>query len=258
MAVAHVAAMSSPERSAPVLVRYVIDGDTIDVAGIGRVRLLGIDAPEIGSSLEMPAPLAVEAKHRLAALIASRWVRLEYDATPRDAYDRRLAYVVLDNSSCVNETLVREGLARVSARMPLNRLADLKRAEAEARAFRRGIWAAGSAQPSERYVIPRSKPRARKRGGGRERTDGRPPPVTPSTGAAATAIRTRPAAQSPIAAVTQTSAIEASARSPGDSPSTPELAVDRGQPRPQNRSLWTRLAYECVERRDATSRRSFA
>ena len=29
--------------------RYAVDGDTIDVAGIGRVRLLGIDAPEMGA-----------------------------------------------------------------------------------------------------------------------------------------------------------------------------------------------------------------
>ena len=36
------------KRSDPVLVRAVLDGDTIDVATVGRVRLLGIDAPEIG------------------------------------------------------------------------------------------------------------------------------------------------------------------------------------------------------------------
>src|SRR5207244_7565668 len=34
-------------RTDPVLVRAVVDGDTIDVALFGRVRLLGIDAPEL-------------------------------------------------------------------------------------------------------------------------------------------------------------------------------------------------------------------
>jgi len=35
---------------------------------------------------------------------------------------------------------VRDGLARVSARIPLSRLADLKREEANAQSFRRGMW----------------------------------------------------------------------------------------------------------------------
>ena len=45
-------------RSDPVLVRSVIDGDTIDVATFGRVRLLGIDAPELGRGFDTPAPFA--------------------------------------------------------------------------------------------------------------------------------------------------------------------------------------------------------
>ena len=40
----------------------------------------------------------------------------------------------------VNAVPVREGLARVNARRPLVRLDELKRAEQEARAARRGIW----------------------------------------------------------------------------------------------------------------------
>jgi micrococcal nuclease len=127
-------------RSDPVLVRRVIDGDTIDVSGVGRVRLLGIDAPEIGGGFESPAPFAREARDKLAATIASRWVRLEYDEEDRDAHDRRLAYVLLETGACVNTLLVREGLARVSARRRLRRIDELRDAEAEARRWRRGIW----------------------------------------------------------------------------------------------------------------------
>ena len=43
-------------RSDLVLVRSVIDGDTIDVATFGRVRLLGIDAPELGRGYDTSAP----------------------------------------------------------------------------------------------------------------------------------------------------------------------------------------------------------
>jgi micrococcal nuclease len=127
-------------RSDPVLVRRVVDGDTIDVATIGRVRLLGIDAPEIGRGLDTSAPFAREARTRLTTLVLHRWIRLEQDGAPLDTYNRRLAYVLTEDGVFVNAVLVREGLARVTARVPLSRLDELRRAESEAQAFRRGMW----------------------------------------------------------------------------------------------------------------------
>lgn len=145
-------------RSEPVLVRSVIDGDTIDVAMFGRVRLLGIDAPEVGRGFDTAAPFAREARDRLIALIMRRWVRLEQEGPVLDAYNRRLAYVMREDGVFVNAVLVREGLARVTARIPLARLDELKRAEVEAQTFRRGMWGAtpqiSSALPRARYTRP--------------------------------------------------------------------------------------------------------
>jgi micrococcal nuclease len=129
-------------RSESVLVRYVFDGDTIDVGSIGRVRLLGIDAPELGRGLDTPAPFAAEARARLTALVLRRWVRLEYEGTLTDKYNRRLAYVFTEDGQFVNAVLAREGLARVTARAPLTRLAELQRAQAQAQAYHRGMWRA--------------------------------------------------------------------------------------------------------------------
>jgi endonuclease YncB( thermonuclease family) len=139
-------------RSDPVLVRSVIDGDTIDVAAFGRVRLLGIDAPEIGRGYDTSAPFGREARDRLTQLILHRWVRLEQEGAVLDAYSRHLAYVVTEDGVCVNATLVREGLARVSARLPLARLPELQRAEAEAQAFRRGMWGTAPQIPAPGYT----------------------------------------------------------------------------------------------------------
>ena len=145
-------------RSEPVLVRSVIDGDTIDVAMFGRVRLLGIDAPEVGRGFDTAAPFAREARDRLIALIMRRWVRLEQEGPALDAYSRHLAYVMREDGVFVNAVLVREGLARVTARIPLARLDELKRAEVEAQTFRRGMWGAmpqiPSALPGARYTRP--------------------------------------------------------------------------------------------------------
>jgi len=139
-------------RSDAVLVRAVVDGDTIDVASVGRVRLLGIDAPEIGRGFDTAAPFAREAHARLTSLVLHRWVRLEQEGAPVDVYDRRLAYVLTEDGVFVNALLVREGLARVAARVSLSRLVELQRAEAEAQAFRRGMWGAPPQIPTSSYT----------------------------------------------------------------------------------------------------------
>ena len=150
----------SPERSDPVLVRSVIDGDTIDVATVGRVRLLGIDAPELGRGYDTAAPFAYEAREKLISLALHRWVRLEFDGANSarlDVYNRHLAYVMREDGVFVNAELVREGLARVSARLPLTRLAELKRAEAEAQSFRHGMWGETPPVHAPSYTRRKSK-----------------------------------------------------------------------------------------------------
>ena len=130
-------------QSQPLLVKSVLNGGTIDVATVGRVRLLGIDAPAAGRGAT-PAPFGREALDRLASLVLNRWVRLERESAAAVS-TRHQAYVITGDGLFVNAALVREGLARVSARNAVTRLAELQRAEAEARSARRGIW--GSAPP---------------------------------------------------------------------------------------------------------------
>jgi len=117
-------------RTDPVLVTKVTDGDSIVVATIGSVRLLGIEAA------------SAQARTRLESLVFRRWIRLEFDDDRGGARaSRHSAYVMLDTGEFVNATLVREGLARVAARGEFSRRAELERAQADARQFRRGIWA---------------------------------------------------------------------------------------------------------------------
>ena len=151
-------------RSDPVMVRAVIDGDTIDVTSVGRVRLLGIDAPEIGRGFDTAAPFGREARDRLTRLILHRWVRLEHEGLMVDAYNRRLAYVLTEDGQFVNALLLREGLARISARLPLTRLPELRRAEADAQSSRRGMWGTAPQIPASGYTAraKASRPRASK------------------------------------------------------------------------------------------------
>lgn len=144
-----------PARSDAVLVTAVFDGDTVDIATIGHVRLLGIDAPEVTHGLDTAAPFAREARERLSGLVLRRYVRLEFDGVRDDVYGRRLAYLLTEDGTLINALLLREGLARISTRVGLSRLDELRRAEAEAQTLRRGMWGTPPLiTPSEEYAGP--------------------------------------------------------------------------------------------------------
>jgi micrococcal nuclease len=145
---------ATPRPDQHYAVRYVVDGDTIEVDGVGRVRLLGIDAPELGFGLGTAAPFAREARDRLAVLVLKRWVRLDLDEERRDGYGRALAYVFRDDGLFVNAEVLHAGYARVSARRRLRRLAELQRAEAEAQQARRGMWGERPLAPKPRTGTP--------------------------------------------------------------------------------------------------------
>ena len=77
-----VAAIATPQHmSGPevVAVRSVVDGNTIDVANYGRVRLAGIHAPRLGRRGVDSEPLADEARRRLAGVVGSTGLGPETD-----------------------------------------------------------------------------------------------------------------------------------------------------------------------------------
>jgi micrococcal nuclease len=135
-----IALLVAPDPHQHYPVTFAVDGDTLQIAAVGRVRLLGIDAPELAYGFDTAAPFARQARDRLAALVVGRYVRLETDGDARDRYGRVLAYVIRDDGVLVNAEMLRAGLARVTARQPLRRLDELRRAEREAQAARRGMW----------------------------------------------------------------------------------------------------------------------
>jgi micrococcal nuclease len=124
-----------------------IDGDTIVVAGVGTVRYLGVDTPELHHPRKPVERLARRAARFNARLVVGRRVRLVTDRERRDAYGRLLAYVYLGRTM-VNATLVRLGLARAYPFRPNTRHAALfARLERRARAAGRGLWGGAEGGP---------------------------------------------------------------------------------------------------------------
>jgi micrococcal nuclease len=130
-------------------VQRVIDGDTIAVSVDGgrerSVRLLGIDTPEThrpGTPIECGGPEASANMRRLAP--PGTAVTLETDPSQDriDRYGRLLAYVRLPDGRLAEEAQLAAGWAvvYVFAGNPVARDAAFRRAQAAARADRRGVW----------------------------------------------------------------------------------------------------------------------
>lgn len=120
----------------PCVVTRISDGDTFECGAEGRVRLIGLDAPEAAQE-----PYGTAATAALASLLPlGAAVELELDRDPRDRNNRVLAYV-WHEGRFINWLLVRQGWA-LSGRYPpnLRYAAMLEAAEARARAEGRGLW----------------------------------------------------------------------------------------------------------------------
>lgn len=124
-----------------VTVTSITDGDTFR-AGDERVRLIGVDTPEISGGAECFAREASAALERLIA--PGTEARLVRDVSTVDRFDRTLAYVYrLDDGAFVNLSLARDGFA-VPLTIPpdVAHATDFTAAAGEARAAGRGLWSA--------------------------------------------------------------------------------------------------------------------
>jgi micrococcal nuclease len=137
---------SVPAGPSGVVVR-VIDGDTIEVERFGRVRLLGVDAPESVDPRREVQPFGREAAAYTRARLLGRRVRLEFEPLRgRDRYGRILAYVFLPDGTLFNQRLLADGYAHVYAGHPYARMDAFLEAQREARRAGRGLW--GAAAPA--------------------------------------------------------------------------------------------------------------
>lgn len=143
-------AYTAPGGSSTATVTAVVDGDTIDIrdqSGDHRVRIIGIDTPEIGRNGALDECYAQEARAALDALAYGKAVELRADPTQDDTdrYGRLLRHVYVDGESAA-VTLLEQGLGReYTYDSPYQGYASHLRAETRARAVGAGLWGADCA-----------------------------------------------------------------------------------------------------------------
>lgn len=136
-------------------VSRVVDGDTVYLDAHGqtiKVRLLGIDAPELHlqpadaenneTSAGQPAYWAVKASEYLRNRALDKQVTVVLEPLDqRDRYGRLLAYLYLNESEMLNLEMIQQGQAYADRRFKHSYQRVFEQAETQAQRQKLGLWA---------------------------------------------------------------------------------------------------------------------
>jgi endonuclease YncB( thermonuclease family) len=126
--------------SESVQVAKVVDGDTVHLTDGRKVRLIGVNTPELYSKPTAEEG-ALQAKRALKSWIKeSGDLQLYFGREPKDRYGRVLGYLY-DGSHTLSQRLIQEGLGWAISVPPNDRLADcLFSSEKRPRSQGKGVW----------------------------------------------------------------------------------------------------------------------
>lgn len=145
---------ASSSKDAFLYVARVVDGDTLKLSNGQKIRLIGVDTPEVHYSDKLLRDAksshrdihAIQGLGRRAAyftkgLCLGKRVRLEYDVDAIDKYGRVLAYVYLSDGTFINAKILEEGYGKVMTIPPNVKYADyFLRLQKSARSNNKGLW----------------------------------------------------------------------------------------------------------------------
>jgi micrococcal nuclease len=126
-------------------VKRILRADTIEVDGVGAVRMIGVETPDGKTPVET---YAVHGKNALAFTernLLNQEVRLEYDPAfaaknNKDETGNTLAYIYTKDGSLFNAELLKQGFAFVRVAEPFKKVEDFRSYEREAMTVMKGLW----------------------------------------------------------------------------------------------------------------------
>ncbi|MBP8925499.1 MAG: thermonuclease family protein [Pseudomonadales bacterium] len=132
----------------------MVDGDTLLLADGRRVRLIGVNTPELDHRGAADEPGAQEAARFAAAFLVKKQIGLVFGVGARDRYGRVLAHVYSASGASLEEALLDAGFARHIVVPPNTVQADcLAGAEQRARTAHRGLWGSGTFLPRDTALL---------------------------------------------------------------------------------------------------------
>ena len=135
-------ACSSERYDETTSIRYIHDGDTLQLKDGRKVRLIGINTPEVAHDNKTAEPFSYQAKDALKALFSDdKTISLIYGAEKHDRYKRLLAHAFTGDGENIQATLLKQGFARSVTFPPNTRFsACYMQQERQARCARAGLW----------------------------------------------------------------------------------------------------------------------
>ena len=123
-------------------IRYIHDGDTLHLSNGDKVRLIGINTPELARDNKAAEPFSQQAKHALSALFKTdRSVSLVFGKDKKDHYGRLLAHAFLSDGQNVQALLLKQGYASAIIVPPNTQFtACYLEMERFARCNKTGLW----------------------------------------------------------------------------------------------------------------------
>jgi len=132
---------SLPGAGEQVVSSRVIDGDTLELGDGRRVRLIGINTPEIGRRGTPSEPYAQKARAELQRLVGDAGLRLVVGQEARDSYGRTLGHLFDAQGINIEAQLLSRGLGFAVGIPPNLALLECHlRQEQQARHQRLGVW----------------------------------------------------------------------------------------------------------------------
>ncbi len=132
--------LSKPETAT---VKWVYDGDTILLTDKRKIRIIGIDTPEVKHHKQKAQAYGAKAREALRELLKRHDynVTLRFGKEKKDRYSRVLAHVFTPDNINISSWLLAQGFAKTMSIPPNIQLADCyKEVESEAQEQSLRIW----------------------------------------------------------------------------------------------------------------------
>jgi len=129
-----------------ILVKRVIDGDTVELENGETVRLIGVDTPELYDERKPVMYFAQEASEFTKRIAEGKKVRLEFDENNtylehKDKYSRTLAYIYLEDGTFLNAEIIKQGYGFAYTKFPFKYMEEFRKYQQEAMDNEKGLWA---------------------------------------------------------------------------------------------------------------------